>query len=131
MKRVLLAGVAVLFLATGTAHATDPIEMPKALHGEWCWIEGGNGSDWKQQTLVRETLKQPCVGGDNGITIDKDGWGGEGSCRPDKVEQIGTNIWQINATCDSGDKDTDEDDHGIATLEIVGNRLIITSLSEG
>ena len=114
-----------------TAHAADLIEIPKALHGDWCWVEGGDGSNWQQQTFVRATPEKPCVGAHNGILIDKDGWGDEGSCHPNKVEQIGTNAWQINVTCDPGDRDTDEDDHGIATLEIVDNKLIMTWLSEG
>jgi hypothetical protein len=33
MKKLLLAGVAVLFLATGAAHA---VEIPKQYRGAWC-----------------------------------------------------------------------------------------------
>jgi len=87
MKKLLLTGIAALFVTScqaplRTAHADAAVEMPKALHGEWCWIEGGDGSNWKQQTFVRETPEKPCVGGDNGITIDKNGWGGERSGYP-------------------------------------------------
>jgi len=34
MKKALLAGIAVLFLATGTAHAND--QLPEYILGRWC-----------------------------------------------------------------------------------------------
>jgi len=36
MKRLLLSGIAALFLATGAAHAA---EIPKQYHGWWCPTE--------------------------------------------------------------------------------------------
>ena len=37
MKKTFLTGVAVLFLATGTAHAD---ELPDKFIGEWCYADG-------------------------------------------------------------------------------------------
>jgi hypothetical protein len=130
MKKLLLTGIAALFLwQPGAAHASNLIEMPKPLHGDWCWMEGGDGSDWKQQPLFRKPPGKGCKGGN--ITVDKSGWDSEGYfCRSDKIEQIGTNTWQINVICDPGDKDTDEDDHAIAMFELIDNNLTITWLSE-
>jgi len=47
MKKPFLTGIAVLFLATGTAHAgraDEQIEMPRAFQGEWC-SDGGTCPD--------------------------------------------------------------------------------------
>src|SRR5215813_8283941 len=98
MKTLLLIGIAALFLATGAAHAGqyDPVVMPNALHGEWCFESGDKPGD--QQIFVRITPDKECHGGDNGITVDTNGWGGEGSCSPNKVEQITPNAWQIKAS---------------------------------
>jgi hypothetical protein len=41
MKKALLIGIAVLFLATGTAHAAD-MSLPKEFLGNWC-VDGRPG----------------------------------------------------------------------------------------
>ena len=46
-----LIGVAALFLATGTAHATT--RLPEAMLGNWCGIEGGDEQNWNQQIFAR------------------------------------------------------------------------------
>jgi hypothetical protein len=45
MKKTLLAGIAALFLATGTAHAAEK-KLPKEFWGKWCAekpVTGGGG----------------------------------------------------------------------------------------
>jgi hypothetical protein len=122
MKKLFLTGIAALFLATGTAHATT-VTMPDKLHGEWCHIAGGDEQNLHQQTFVRTASMDECQGGDGGITVDADGWGGEGSCSPEKVEQITENVFAIYAACD-------ENENGHVTFELRGNTLIMTWLSE-
>jgi hypothetical protein len=59
MKTTLLAGVAVLFLATGTAHAA---EIPKQYRGLWCQTK------WN-------TIWKRCPDGE--LEIARRGWGME------------------------------------------------------
>ena len=51
MKKLLLTGVAALFLATGAANAT--VQLPDTITGNWCWIEGGDEQNWNQQIFAR------------------------------------------------------------------------------
>ena len=81
MKKLLLTGIAALFLATGTAHATVP--LPEAMLGNWCWIEGGE-QNWNQQIFAR-VPPEGCHGGDSLIRIDKKGIEGEGSFPADPL----------------------------------------------
>jgi hypothetical protein len=76
LRIVTIAGIAALLMTTA-AHADT---LPEAFVGEWCWIAGGDKKEnLNQQIFVRPPPKN-CQGGDNGITVDQDGWGGEGSC---------------------------------------------------
>jgi hypothetical protein len=118
---VLLAGIAVLLLGIGAAHADA--DMPDTLRGDWCWIAGGDKSNWNQQTFIRST-PEDCHVADGLISIDQNGWTGEGSCLLEKIEQIADKVYLIQASCDG-------DDHGQGMLELVGDKLIITSLPEG
>jgi hypothetical protein len=118
MRKLLLAAVALLAVCA-SARATN-VAMPNKLHGEWCHLAGGDQQNPHQQIFVRGN---ECRGGDNGITIDADGWGSEGSCSPDKVEQITANVYAIEASCD-------EDEGGHITFELIGDTLIMTWLSE-
>ena len=53
IKKLLLTGITVLFLATGTAHtgrADEQIEMPRAFQGEWCTDGGSCPNVWMTVT---------------------------------------------------------------------------------
>jgi hypothetical protein len=127
MKKILIAGGAALLIATSAARATvdEYPRMPDSLRGEWCHLTGGDEQNPHQQIFVRATSSQECHGGDNGITVDETGWGGEGSCAPEKIEQTAANTYLIEANCDEG-----EGEHGRVTFELVGDTLIMTWLSE-
>jgi len=81
-SKVLLAGVAALLLARGTAHATE--RLLEAMLGNWCWVEGGDEQNWKQQIFAR-VPPEGCHGGDSLIRIDKKGIEGEGSFPADPL----------------------------------------------
>ena len=51
MKKLLIAGIAALLMATSGAHATE--RLPEAMLGNWCWIEGGDEQNWNQQIFAR------------------------------------------------------------------------------
>jgi hypothetical protein len=123
MKKLLLTGIAALFLATGTAHATE--HLPEAMLGNWCWFEGGDEQNWNQQIFAR-VPPDGCHGGDSLIRIDQLGIeGSEGSCTFGKIEQqTGPNAFLIYTYC--GD-----DTNGSTRFEIIDGKLVITALSVG
>ena len=121
MKKLLLTGVAALFLATGAANAT--VQLPDTITGNWCWIEGGDEQNWNQQIFAR-VLPEGCHGGDSLIRIDQNGIEGEGSCTFGKIEQTGPNAFLIYTYCD-------DDTNGSTRFEIIDGKLVITALSEG
>jgi hypothetical protein len=120
MKKLLLAGIAALLLATGAAHATE--RLPEAMLGNWCWIEGGDEQNWNQQIFAR-VPPEGCHGGDSLIRIDQNGIEGEGSCTFGKIEQTGPNAFLIYTYCD-------DDTNGSTRFEIIDGKLVITALSE-
>ena len=119
MKKVLLSGIAVLFLAsTGTAYADA--RLPEAMLGNWCWIEGGDEQNWSQQIFAR-VPPEGCHGGDSLIRIDQNGIEGEGNCTFGKIEQTGPNAFLIYTYCD-------DDTNGSTSYEIIDGKLVITAL---
>ena len=117
-SKVLLAGVAALLLASGTAYATE--RLPEAMLGNWCWVEGGDEQNWKQQIFAR-VPPEGCHGGDGLIRIDQKGIEGEGSCTFGKIEQTGPNAFVIYTYCD-------DDTNGSTRFEIIDGKLVITAL---
>jgi hypothetical protein len=118
MKKALLTGIAALFLATGTAHATE--RLPEVMLGHWCWVEGGDEQNWTQQIFAR-VPPEGCHGGDNLIRIDQNGIEDEGSCTFGKIEQSGPNAFLIYTYCD-------DDTNGSTSFEIIDGKLVITAL---
>jgi hypothetical protein len=118
MKKLLLTGVAALFLATGAAHAS--VQLPDTITGTWCWIEGGDEQNWNQQIFARVPPEE-CHGGDSLIRIDQNGIEGEGSCTFGKIEQSGPNAFLIYTYCD-------DDTNGSTRFEIIDGKLVITAL---
>jgi hypothetical protein len=57
MKKALLTGVAVLFLATGTAHA-DEKRLPKEFWGKWCVDATAAGESNKIARWMHYTHKE-------------------------------------------------------------------------
>src|SRR5262249_44785227 len=83
---VLLAGIAALLLAIGTAHAA---EIPKQYHGEWC------STKW-------DTIYKRCAQGD--LIIDRTGWGWEdNSCEVLTVRNSKYGGNRLQALCSTVD----------------------------
>ena len=57
MKKLFLTGIAVLFLATGTAHATEPTEI------YYPYKKDGAHRDWFLQTGIAKCVKISSKGG--------------------------------------------------------------------
>jgi hypothetical protein len=137
MKKLFLAGVAVLFLATGTAHADE--KLPEQMLGRWC-----------QASLHSETRmlyyrpsfagREYCTDFDDGITFSQSGFSDD---RPidqcdeyvfDKIERI-QDGYLVSAHCEKAPKtyDPDKDDlGGTQQLQIIhDDLLIVTKMPEG
>jgi hypothetical protein len=151
--KILLAGVAVLFLATGTAHATD--KLPDTITGTWCFLEESsleqevfnthtntfdecprdvhNNKDCLLGNITKDCPRGALDGRGtaDGIIIDQDGIRQEDSeCTFEKIEQIRANAYMIYHRCKSPNEG-EEDSGGLQMYEIIDGKLVITSLSEG
>jgi hypothetical protein len=131
MKYLATVGVAVLLLATGTAHAecdthgcdNTPVgvTLPDTIIGNWCFAEDSmEGED--AQILTRD-----CVG-DAEVKINQDRIRGEGiiggpTCTFEKTEQISPKAYLIHTRCS-------DDSGGPTEYELVDGRLHITSISK-
>jgi len=113
-----IAGITALLMST--AYAGN--RLPEAMLGDWCYIEGE--SNETSSVSFRITPEKECHGGDNLMTIAEDGWEGEYSCKFEKIEQVKPNMVLIQTYCD-------DETRGPVTIELINNKLIITSLSEG
>jgi hypothetical protein len=110
MRKLLLTGIAVLFLATGTAYADASLSPTDPLIGGWC--ETNNG------TLLKR-------GSCDSLVIEQSGYYGvESSCRFLELKRIRNGI-EAYSEC--------SDDRGLSyenvTLQILGNRLKFKELT--
>jgi hypothetical protein len=73
MRKLLLTGIATLFLATGTANA-DP--LPNIFLGRWCHSDGGalEGSTNLYLKIEAEREWEVCRDGDKYMEITRHGW---------------------------------------------------------
>jgi hypothetical protein len=132
MKRMFLTSVAVLFLATGTAHADT---LPDTMIGKWCYSTIiPDEQQTPTQLVLTRRVNQNCSA-NNSVIIHQDGSDDEdGSCIFDKIEQIRANVFVVYHRCRGGgeeNSDNNEGGSGPKTFEIINGKLIITSLSEG
>src|SRR5260370_24888365 len=104
MTKLFLTGIAVLFLATGTAHAAD--QLPEHMLGEWCGAD--NVSTATQAVYYRPNNKDPemtkCSEFNDPITISREGYTEVEeettfSCIFDKVERKEEEAYLTYAKC--------------------------------
>jgi hypothetical protein len=62
MKKTLLTGVAVLFLATGAAHAEQSL-LPSGFLGDWCMSKNSDGDIAHRKEVVGPCKKTLSIGG--------------------------------------------------------------------
>jgi len=141
MKKLLLTGIAALFLATGQAHAND--QLPEQILGRWCEAstKGPNKIFYRPEFQGREG----CVDFDDGVTFDENGFSNDSaasdspeSCEEwvfDKVERLQDNDYIISAHCGkAGAKYNPADDELGGTLRwkiVYDGLLIATRMLEG
>ena len=137
MIKLLLAGVAVLLLATGTAHTSE--QLPKQMLGRWC--EASLHSE-ARKLYYRPSFagREYCTDFDDGITLSQTGFSDD---RPidqcdeyvfDKIERT-KDGYLVSAHCEKAPKtyDPNKDDlGGTWQLQIVHDELLIfTKMPEG
>jgi hypothetical protein len=108
MKKMLLSGIAALFLATGTAHADT---LPKEMLGHWCQ----NSTDTKDFRRVYD--RKNCHDSDGRLLVkpnDFEEW--ESGCDFKNITRLPNNSYFIRAEC-SGNEDM--------ILQIIDNQLMI------
>jgi hypothetical protein len=133
MKKLLLTGIAALFLATGTAQAND--QLPEQMLGRWC--EASLRSDIRT-LYFRPSLvgREHCVDFNDGITLSQSGFTNDlptDTCYEyifDKVERIQDDTYYITAHCEKVGQDYNpEEDNlgGTHQLQLIRDDLLIAS----
>jgi hypothetical protein len=140
----LLSGIAVLLLATGTAHAQHgcyyeycsfagpcrqvckveekKVELPDAFVDSWNPENLGSGSEF----MVRCGPEGPC--NDWKIDIEKNSYvTPRGECIFDRIERAGRNRYLTHAICEDGEEKSTEN----VEFELIDDKLKITWLPEG
>jgi hypothetical protein len=121
MKKLLLSGVTMLFLATGTAHATD--QLPAAMIKHWCWNDGERAY----------TQQEQC--GHDFLIVRREGYesleGGE--CVFDMVERVAQDTYQTHAKCKPfGDDELDSEPWTEnLELQLIRGQLTVGPANEG
>jgi hypothetical protein len=144
--KLLLTGVAVLLLATGTAHANDL--LPESVLGRWCH-DGNISNESKEVYFRRGTEPNWCCRNDftDGITIDQEGYSDDspidnpGDCLFDKIERRGRDTYLIHTRCKRlagrrsharyGDQREDTYFPSAAEFQIIKGLLFVTWGPEG
>ena len=132
MKKLLLTAVAVLFLATGTAHAAEVKGLPDELTlPDWrtCEEFPENNDDHDPREIFAPNNGRQCKHAGFALYLWDTGYSGPGRgiCNFEKIEKVG-NAYQVDAKCDRGhDFWTTEN----LELEIIDRYLVVTYLSEG
>jgi hypothetical protein len=99
MTRIFLTSVAVLFLATGTAHADT---LPKKMLGNRCMRSEDIGRPEAYSDTVHYTrdTREVCVGSDSGINIGRNNFGMQDyGCDFKKINRITKNAYSIHTIC--------------------------------
>ena len=71
MKKLLLAGIATLFLATGPAHANERVKdaLPSSLSGVWCYQKFESQEAPEDVDIYRRAESIPDCANRGGFTI--------------------------------------------------------------
>src|SRR5215831_9239605 len=128
MKKLLLTGIAALFLATGTAQAAEVAKLPDAMLGAWCGQWGWQFPDEDAEHWWRTEDVEDC-GNRGGIHVRKDGWdyyrfGPRGSCKfasvqllkdePTEATRPG-DVYRVHADC-KGESETWSEAYDVQTI---------------
>jgi hypothetical protein len=130
MKKLLLAGIAVLSVLSASAAHAD--KLPDTITGNWCYFEGDNPDpDGKMMIYTVHTHKDCPSGAIDGIVITKDRIDGDdGFCTFEKIVRISANAFMIYHQCRDAE-DKEDSGGGPRTYEIIDGKLVITFLTEG
>jgi hypothetical protein len=120
MKKILLAGVAALFLATGAAARLPPLPVtpwtgpsdpvPDGMLGEWC--VNFEASDPNQQVYYRN---RECT---DSIDLDPEGYiEVDGKCIFDRVQMINADTYWMHTRCEML---SEGDGHGLGKYYFQG-----------
>jgi hypothetical protein len=131
MRKLLLSGIATLFLAAGTAHAIEVKGLPDELtFGTWrtCEEFPENNDDNDPREIFAPDNGRGCKQAGFALYLWDTGSSGpgRGNCDFEKIERIG-NVYQVYAKCNKGQSDWTE----TLELEIIDGYLVVTHLSEG
>ena len=131
MTRFFIAGIAALFLATGTAHAAEVKGLPDELTSTtWraCEEFPENHDDNDPREIFAPNNGRECK--DAGFALylwDTGSSGpGRGNCNFEKIEKV-RNAYRVYAKCEKGQDPWTEN----LELEIIDGYLVVTHLSEG
>jgi len=132
MKKMFLAGIAALFLATGIAHTAEVKGLPDELAwGTWrtCQEFPENNDDGPREIFAPNNGRE-CKDAGFALYLWEAGYSGPGRgiCNFEKIEKIG-NAYQVYANCNIGSPYSARTEH--LELEIIDGYLVVTCLSEG
>jgi hypothetical protein len=129
MKKLLLTGIAALFLITGAAQAND--QLPEHMLGRWC--ADYNISTKGEKVYYRldrvERDRNHCSDLDNGIVLDQEGYmedteaDDNGECLFDKIERRDRDTYLIQTRC--RDAEVNPYYSSIAQFQIIEGLLFI------
>jgi len=137
MTKLLLSGVAVLFLATGTAHAND--QLPEHILGRWC--SGPFVSTRSQKVYFRPYLKEDgrktCSDMTDGIMIDQEGYEDEGpwddapKCSFDNIKREDRDTCFVHVHCTASEQGEIPSFEGGEEFQLVNGLLFKKRMPEG
>src|SRR5262245_50732196 len=129
MTKLLLPGIAALFLTTGTAQA---VELPPEMTGRWELCRETE----HQEIFVRreEEASRACT--TYGTTYFwETGNSGPGRlyCEYDRIEKTAPGIYRAHALCTGGNSGipADVQEFEYTELEIIDGQLVVTDIDEG
>ena len=138
MKTLLLAGVAALFLATGTAHAADTSQLPEYILGRWCHTPFASTEAqvvYFRPSGRRDTGEWCCCSDlTDGIDINSEGYEDESPaddapiCLFDNIKQRDKDTYLVRVRCKEGDKPSFEGDE---EFQLINGLLFKKRLPEG
>ena len=131
VKKLLLTGIAALFLATGAAHAAEVKGLPDELTlPSWrtCEEFPENNDDNDPREIFAPNNGRECKDAGFALYLFETGSSGpgRGNCDFEKIEKVG-NAYRVYAKCDKGVSSWIEN----LELEIIDGYLVVTHLSEG
>jgi hypothetical protein len=133
MTKLLLTGIAALFLATGTAHAIEVKGLPEEFTwGTWrtCEEFPENNDDDSPREIFAPDNGRGCERAGFALYLSATGYSGpgRGGCNFEKIDKIG-NAYQVYANCNIGNPYSARTEN--LELEIINGYLVVTYLSEG